>query len=206
MATDDKIHGASASLHGISSVPKPGSKISTSSSTSSTASGDVDTALWYFSAPSKFLGNKGISYGGELKFTLSAFSGDFSKSNGDVHLVELECASCIGPVGKGILLAFPISGADYKFDGKTAQFSIPLVEHRGWIKDSQSVLQRNWLAPSQCDMIQVLSRLTALRILGDHTNWYETVAIDDVALVNSASQLPICAMARPDASVCECGK
>jgi hypothetical protein len=204
MATDDKIHGASASLHGISSASKGSNGAGTASGGSNNA--DVDMALWYFSAPSKFLGNKGIAYGGELKFTLSAFSGDFSKSNGDAHLVELECASCIGPVGKGILLAFPISGADVKFDGKTAQFSIPLLEHKGWMKDTQSVLQKDWPAPSQCDMIQVLSRLSALRILGDHTSWYETVAIDDVALVNSASQLPICAMARPDASVCECGK
>lgn len=192
MGTDDKIHASASTMHGISSGASPSSK-------------DVDTALWYFSAPNKFLGNKGISYGGELKFTLSAFSGDFSKTNGDVHLVELECASCIGPVGKGILLALPISGADVKFDGKTAQITIQLLENKGWLKDTQNVLLRDWSAPSQCDMIQVLSRLSAIRILGDHSNWYETVAIDDVAIVNSASKLPICAMARPDASVCECG-
>jgi hypothetical protein len=32
-------------------------------------------------APSKFLGNLGIAYGGSIQFTLSSFSGDFSKMN-----------------------------------------------------------------------------------------------------------------------------
>ena len=44
-------------------------------------SGDSDKSLWYFVAPSQFLGNVGISYGGSLQFTLSSFSGDFSKLN-----------------------------------------------------------------------------------------------------------------------------
>jgi len=46
--------------------------------------GGPDASLWYFSAPSKFLGNQGISYGGSLRFTLSGFSGDFKSTNGDV--------------------------------------------------------------------------------------------------------------------------
>lgn len=45
------------------------------------AAGAPDTSLWYFVAPSKFLGNLGIAYGGNIQFTLSSFSGDFSKMN-----------------------------------------------------------------------------------------------------------------------------
>ena len=41
----------------------------------------TDLSLWYFVAPSQFLGNKGISYGGNIQFTLSSFSGDFTKLN-----------------------------------------------------------------------------------------------------------------------------
>ncbi len=56
-------------------------------------SGAADQSLWYFEAPSKFLGNWGISYGGELQFTLGSFSGDFSSLNGkqvcDMH--SLHC-------------------------------------------------------------------------------------------------------------------
>jgi hypothetical protein len=48
--------------------------------------GAPDTSLWYFSAPSKFLGNQGIAYGGVLQFTLAGFSGSFDGSNGDVSL------------------------------------------------------------------------------------------------------------------------
>lgn len=40
-----------------------------------------DTSLWYFEAPAKYYGNLGIAYGGQLQFTLAAFSGDFSKLN-----------------------------------------------------------------------------------------------------------------------------
>lgn len=45
------------------------------------ATGGPDSSLWYFVAPSKFLGNVGIAYGGTLQFTLASFSGDFSKLN-----------------------------------------------------------------------------------------------------------------------------
>lgn len=40
-----------------------------------------DRNLWYFKAPSNFLGNQGIAYGGQMSFTLSSFSGDFSSAN-----------------------------------------------------------------------------------------------------------------------------
>jgi hypothetical protein len=46
-----------------------------------------DQSLWYFNAPSKFLGNFGIAYGGSLQFTLSGFSGDFMKTNGEEVMI-----------------------------------------------------------------------------------------------------------------------
>lgn len=48
--------------------------------------------------------------------------------------------------------------------------------------------------------MQVLSRLSGLRILGDWTEWYETVAIDSVQISNLRAQLPLCSMTMPDAS------
>lgn len=168
-------------------------------------SGGPDTSLWYFNAPSKFLGNLGISYGGYLKFTLSAFSGDFKNSNGNSNLVEIECSSCVGPIGKGIRLVFPINAAKGNFDGSTLGFSIPLDESKGWLKDPQNSLVA-WTPPSRCDLIQVLSRLTAVRILGDWTSWYESVAIDDVAFINTKGKLPLCAQQLPDASICTCDR
>lgn len=169
------------------------------------SSSSIDASLWYFEAPAKYLGNKGIAYGGSIQFTLGSFSGDFSKLNGnDMHLIELECSTCTGPVGKGITLAFPISSLKLNaFSGEPMRFTVPLHESEGWIKDPQNVL-KSWTTPSKCDLIQVLSRLSAFRILGDWTTWYESIALDDVSFINTKSQLPICSMVRPDASVCTC--
>jgi hypothetical protein len=46
--------------------------------------GAEDNSLWFFRAPPAFLGNQGIAYGGQLKFTLASFSGDFAALNSHV--------------------------------------------------------------------------------------------------------------------------
>ena len=64
-----------------------------------------------------------------------------------------------------------------------------------------------WPQPSQCDMIEVLSGLSGLRILGDLTDWYESIALDAVSLkapASGRSEVPTCAQGTPDASVCTC--
>ncbi len=166
--------------------------------------GTDDSSLWYFEAPSAYLGNNGIAYGGSLSFTLGAFSGDFTKLNANsTHLVELECKTCPGPVSMGVRLAFPISAHASRFTGDALRFVVPLVEGNGWIKDPQNTLLK-WSAASKCDIISVLSRLSAMRILGDWTSWYESVALDDVQVANTKGQLPLCAMERNDASICTC--
>jgi hypothetical protein len=164
-----------------------------------------DRSLWYFQAPISYLGNWGISYGGSIQFTLGAFSGDFTKINDDSNnLVILECASCVGPVGPGITLGFPIKNLPYiKFTGAPVRYTIPLLEGAGWLKDPQNTLQK-WSTPSKCDIIQVLSRLSSFKILGDWTTWYESVALDNVQIANTKGQLPLCAMSIPDASICTC--
>ena len=171
--------------------------------------GGEDSALWYFEAPSSFLGNKGVSYGGHLSFMLAAFSGDFNSLNDGANLIQLDCAECIGPVGKGITLVYPLSkalsetSASFKTGAMEVSFSVELLETSGWLKDTQNTL-KEWLPPSQCDLIQVLSRLSSVRILGDLTRWHESVALDEVMVANTVSKIPVCAMVRPDASVCTC--
>ena len=166
--------------------------------------GGSDSSLWFFQAPPKYLGNFGISYGGHIRFTLVSFSGDFSRTNKNVNLVELECEDCQGPIGRGIKLVFPVSAMIWtSFNGEPAKFAVPLLEDAGWLKDPQNSLTK-WTKPSKCDLIQVLSRLSSFRILGDWTTWYESVALDDVSFTNTRGQLPICAMERPDASICTC--
>jgi hypothetical protein len=124
-------------------------------------------------------------------------------------VVLLECAECDGPVSKGITLAYRLStltaSPNGAFLGKPQRLSIALKEGTatGWLKDPQNALT-DWTAASQCDLVQVLSRLSKVSILGDWTTWHETVALDDVKVVNTKGKLPLCAMGRPDASICTC--
>mmetsp|Transcript_30176 Transcript_30176/g.28834 ORF Transcript_30176/g.28834 Transcript_30176/m.28834 type:complete len:372 (-) Transcript_30176:214-1329(-) len=179
--------------------------------------GAVDQSLWYFQAPTAFLGNLGIAYKGYLKFSLGAFSGNFSQINQDpsnlsgggaylnpLNIVELECEECQGPVTKGIRLGFPVTAISTgPFDGTPSTYVLTLSEEQGWSKDPQNVLLP-WTTPTKCDMIQVLSRLSSLKILGDWTPWFESVAMDNVQIINNKAQLPRCALTRLDASVCTC--
>ena len=161
--------------------------------------GDQDKSLWYFNAPAKFLGNKGAAYGGHISFSIGLFAGDIASLSKGVNLVELECKEC--GYNTGIRLAHRFS--KIHFTNKIAHFKIELLETANWLKDPQDSLKR-WSAPSRCEFIQVLSRLSGIRILGDITTWYETVAIDNVGLSNNKNNVPACAMGRPDASVCTC--
>lgn len=143
-----------------------------------------DTALWYFQAPQSSLVNLNVAYKGYLRFDLSALAGDFSQLNPpSTNVVELECSKCNGPNKLGLTLGFPISALSSPFNGSTTTFTLSLDETFGWLKDPQNVLLQ-WSVPSQCDMINVLSGLTALRILGDWTTWYETIAMDNVMIYN----------------------
>merc|ERR1712070_213904 len=149
-----------------------------------------DQKHWYFSAPAKFLGHQGITYGGKLKFSLSASTGDFSASNlnSNRDLVVLECKTC--DMNKGVRLVYQMEANHAKFDGRTTTFEIPMLETH-WLKDPKNVLL-DWSPPADCELIEVLSHLTSLNILGDHTRWYETVSLDDVSLevATSTTELP----------------
>lgn len=161
--------------------------------------GEQDKSMWYFNAPSKFLGNKGAAYGGHISFSIGMFAGDIASLNRGGNLIELECKDC--GYKTGIRLAYRFS--KIHFEHKIANFKIELVETANWLKDPQDSLKQ-WSAPSRCEFLQVLSRLSGLRILGDITTWYETVALDNVVVSNNKNQIPVCAMVRPDASVCTC--
>lgn len=141
-----------------------------------------DSMRWYFSAPPKFLGNQWASYGGTLDFVLSSAEGTFDAANlnlgGNGNLVILECNTC--NQNAGITLAMPLS-TTFSYDGTTTQFSLPLNERQGWVKDPKNIIL-TWTAPTQCEMVSVLSALSSIRILGDFTRGIESVALDTVSL------------------------
>ena len=137
-----------------------------------------DSSLWKFLAPQHFLGNKVVAYGGSLGFTAGAFAGDFSleQVQKNVPLVSIECSSCRG--GQGVRIGFFADAKNIILDGKTKKFNLPLTPDK-WVKDPRNTLQP-WTAIAECELVQVLSAVSELTILGDWTAWFETVAIDDV--------------------------
>ena len=167
---------------------------------------DIDK--WEFVFPEKYLGWQGIAYGGTLEFTLSSYGGDYSDVNEGYlqkkNLVEIHCGKC--DMFRGITLGFPLSST-VGFSGETKTFSLTLDEHSGWLKDPKNV-NFEWVKISKCDFIRVLSGISKMTILGDFTNWYETVIIDNVKLKASKPDgryhLPICAQNTPDARLCSC--
>ena len=84
---------------------------------------------------------------------------------------------------------------------------LPLDETLGWVKDPKNSL-KTWWRPTQCEMIQVLSALSAVRILGDFSRATETIALDDVRFVQPApgpeATIPLCAQGSADAIICTC--
>lgn len=185
-------------------------KVNVDPSLASSSSSVSDKSLWYFKAPKKYLRNLGIAYGGELSFSLAGISGDFTVSNYNslsTNLIVLECRVC--DHGRGITLAYPLSAVPAIASASSSSIvnnldvSVSLTESGGWLKDSKSSLIA-WSKPSQCDVIQVLSNLSGLYILGDLTTWHETVALDSVMVANTKGRLPLCAQSRPDALVCTC--
>lgn len=148
-----------------------------------------DKSLWYFQAPNKFLGNIAVAYGGNIEFDIVSFSGDFSKKTSENnYAVILECDSCNKKLG------IPISNVKglSEFMGNYSHISISLLENTGWLEEDKSIgLLREVV--NKCDIIFILSNISAIQILGDWTLWYETVAIDNVVIRNEKSiKLPIC--------------
>ncbi len=165
---------------------------------------DGDPFRWYFSASPTWSGNWGVAYGGKLTFMLEAFAGDFTPeaTNGNGQPVQLMCEQCDG--NRGILLAFPVSIQQLtELAVGPLQINLDLIESAGWIKDPQNSLLE-WLPPSKCEFIQVLSNLSNLRILSDFTQHYESLGLDNVMITQVTNRLPICAQITPDAMNCSC--
>lgn len=85
--------------------------------------------------------------------------------NGDsLRLVELYCSACAR--NTGTTLAFPLAAAGgFAGGGAGVSFSLPLSEAKGWVKDPENSLKEA-SAPTKCEMAEVLSNLSELRILG----------------------------------------
>jgi len=174
--------------------------------------GRTDKMLWFFQAPSKFLGNgiKGgmaMAYRGTLRFTLSSASGDFSNLNsghdgtsGSLPVVRIECETCrnegITPPScedtgrprpvrrdRGITLVFPFESLSHSFISTTmGTMEVSISLDETQWLKDSENSQVSWCNPTQNEFIQVLKRFSRLSILGDYTRQHETVLLDTVRL------------------------
>lgn len=131
---------------------------------------DRTTGGWVFKAPTKFLGDMSAAYNGILSFDskmpLKGIEGNYD----DVALT-----------GGGYTVFFnnPNNpGINW------TSYSISLNEVAGW------KLEATGLAPTQVQMVALLSSLNDLRIRGEYSNGSETVGLDNVVLSSAPQPVP----------------
>lgn len=128
--------------------------------------------LWFFAAPSAYLGNQMAAYGGSLSFALKSDSNSapLATPYADVHL--------LGANGLRLAYASGVTpGADW------THYSIALVADGQW-----HVGALDGPAATAADFAAVLGDLQALRIRGDYRQAVETTGLDAVVL--SAAPVP----------------
>ncbi len=126
--------------------------------------GENDNSLWYFEAPEKYYGDLSIAYDGTIEFTLVSYAGNFNNKNTNGNLIELWCEKC------KMKLYYPL----INFDGKIKNFILILNENRGWYLENDKLTKEK--------MIYLLKNISKIRILGDWTQWYETIGLDNVLI------------------------
>lgn len=124
--------------------------------------------LWFFAAPSEYLGNVVAAYGGTLIYSLTSTStappivGSFA----DVQLLG----------SNGVLLAF----GGGQLPGAWAPYRVDLVADGSWHVGSVG-----GVVATEADFAGVLSDLKSLRIRGDYLQRLETTGLDSVRLVSA---------------------
>ena len=102
--------------------------------------------------------------------------GDFENSlRPNPHsFISIQCASCNG--GLGIELA----QREVAYTGGLQFFNFTLNEETkfGWRKNPRDSRISEWPNPTQCEFLQVLISMDRIDIMGDFTDGYETIALD----------------------------
>ena len=138
---------------------------------------------WMFIIPK--ISGLWVAHEGYIRFTIGSFSGDFSsESKPNMPLVSIRCPVCRR--GKGTTIIYPLSSDPYS--GGFKIYEIPIVRTK-WLMDPQNTIL-SWNVPSPADFIEVLHKHSRIGILGDFTNWYETIGIDDFQIIANPSIYP----------------
>jgi len=131
-----------------------------------------DKDLWYFVSPPIVLDFRPTL----LMFTMMSFSGDFRRLNRVPALVRLRFRD-------GVVAQFPVYQS---YDGSVKTFNVPLIEEL-WISYAAPT---SYAAPniiySESNVLlkdQLYKRPFQLEILGDWTQGWETIGLDNVEII-----------------------
>jgi hypothetical protein len=138
---------------------------------------DTRDQVWYFVAPSKFLGDQSAAYGGKLVFTL----GHFFFNSDDKDALDVE---------EDVVLAstcdWSLSIKVFKKWDMAEEYSVTLSETAGW-KDS-----RTGNAPGLMDFLGMLSNLRSVKIRGGYYRKEEMTNLGNVQLLEGTAWKPCC--------------
>jgi len=132
---------------------------------------------WYFKAPTKFLANQSVAYGGSLSFDLRQY---YTSSPYDTDDIIIE--------GGGLRIVFDTPNNP----GTTwTHYQVQLTETAGWKKNSLS-----GTAPTAAEIKTVLGSITKLLIRGEYQNGADKCDLDNVILTSTsvmqnASLIPV---------------
>ena len=146
------------------------------------------SALWFWNAPSKFLGDKSLAHNGMLAFHIKATARELAGLNNDIYLT-----------GNGLTLRFDIpSNAPLTWSVQPTR--VLLNESAGWVRNDTGT------APSRAELQSVLANLTEIRILGEFSAALDTGSIDNVVLTDGSQSVnTITASAGPNGSISPSG-
>ena len=115
-----------------------------------------DKNLWYFRSPPITL----VKIPFLMVFTITSFSGDFTKLNVDTPLVKITGAD-------NLTIMFYGSQVSQAFDGKITTVNVPFIKNI-------------WSSKHDFIFANIFQNPFVVEILGDWTRGVETVAIDNV--------------------------
>ena len=125
-----------------------------------------DKDLWYFMSPPIVLDFRPTL----LMFTMMSFSGDFQRLNRVPALVRLRFHD-------GVVAQFPVYQS---YDGILKTFNVPFIEEL-WIIDAPLSYAGSYSGPLLKD--RLYKRPFRLEILGDWTQGWETIGLDNVEII-----------------------
>jgi len=145
--------------------------------------------VWYFRSPPSFAGNYLMAYGGYLEFHLKPLAFDITKTRAHPFtFLTLECASCNDGLGRRVAQRHFVPTGNYQ----QIKYRLSEEEDEGWLLDPKDARTTAWQNPTQCEFLQVLTHLSSIRVYGDLTEGYESIAVDgfEISVGNDDSIIP----------------